>query len=516
MPDRVAFESLLEYGPAAWRLSVRMLGSEDSADDVVQEAFLAAMRQLASGHPPENTRAWFLGIVANVARKHVRSEMNRRRREMVVGAEERSGSPPEDGLPGGELTAALRVAMAGLEEKHRVPVALCCEEGLTRREAAAVLGIPERTVSKYVSDGLARLREALRRAGYDAGDAAVIGGLAHTAPPVPPPLGEAVEKLLAERAAGAANATQSTEPAGAETASGEAASGKPAGPLETGGEPAGGELVGGEGGSGGLVGATGASVPVAATGGRTVMRIMVAVAIVVLTAAAGIVAPEFFDRDPSLLPAGTGGGGASAGNEAGTADGPGTGTPGNAAGGITILSNDTLWRCHKAYRWNEVRTADGKIEMRMIFAYGLGLVGSPWGPEGAAKPLSTATFSLPPADWTSVEFDDSRWERRQAPMRPDNMECGFGQTYCVALIAARGKFEVKDPAQVREVNLSLRYYGGAVVYVNGKEVARGHVPADKPGMETPAEDYPLEAYVNPDGKLMRPNAPKNQDRLAMR
>ena len=58
--------------------------------------------------------------------------------------------------------------------------------------------MPERTVSKYVNVGLAKLRKALERAGYPAAVAAVLGGLKQTAPAVPASLASRVEALVAQ------------------------------------------------------------------------------------------------------------------------------------------------------------------------------------------------------------------------------------------------------------------------------------------------------------------------------
>jgi hypothetical protein len=104
-------------------------------------------------------------------------------------------SQPGEGVDS-ELVTELRRAMAALEEQYRVPVALCCEEGLTQREAAAILGMPESTVSKYVRLGLDRLREMLARAGYMAAPAAVAGALVHTAPVVPVALTSALAEMV--------------------------------------------------------------------------------------------------------------------------------------------------------------------------------------------------------------------------------------------------------------------------------------------------------------------------------
>jgi len=187
---------LLALSEPAWRLAVRILGRVEGAEDVVQQACLVAVRQMRSGPPPAELRTWFLTVVANAARKHLRTEARRARREADVSREDRTTENPEAGSLSRELVAALRGALERLEEKYRVPVALCCEEGLSQREAAAVLEMPESTVNKYVSVGLERLRAALSRAGYAAAPAMVIGGLKMTAPVVPASLVVSVKGFL--------------------------------------------------------------------------------------------------------------------------------------------------------------------------------------------------------------------------------------------------------------------------------------------------------------------------------
>jgi hypothetical protein len=105
-------------------------------------------------------------------------------------------APSEDGL-----VALLCRGMEELEEDYRLPVALCCELGLTRREAAEILEVDADTLCHRLEAGLGRLREGLARAGLPVSTAAVIGGLAHTAPPVPPTLMAAIERLIADHSA---------------------------------------------------------------------------------------------------------------------------------------------------------------------------------------------------------------------------------------------------------------------------------------------------------------------------
>ena len=69
---------------------------------------------------------------------------------------------------------------------------------------------------------------------------------------------------------------------------------------------------------------------------------------------------------------------------------------------------------------------------------------------------------------------------------------------------------------MKSCSLSLDYWGGVKVYVNGKEVARQHLPKDAANLDAVADDYPVEAFTTPDGKPLKIDDEKNQDRLALR
>jgi hypothetical protein len=117
----------------------------------------------------------------------------------------------------------------------------------------------------------------------------------------------------------------------------------------------------------------------------------------------------------------------------------------------------------------------------------------------------------PAADWASPDFDDSGWARAVA-LRA----C---KTPYLARLCLRGKFEVTDPAKVADLRLTVGYYGGAIVQVNGQEVARADLPTGVAGDNALADPYSVEAYVLPDGSLMnRRNAsgPEAERRLALR
>jgi len=126
---------------------------------------------------------------------------------------------------------------------------------------------------------------------------------------------------------------------------------------------------------------------------------------------------------------------------------------------------------------------------------------------GDRKPLRLTVGPVPAADWMKPDFDDSQWGRSRGPVGNaigyDLFGSG-GSLYApnsvakTLFICMRGRYRVTDPSRAKGLTLSLDYRGGAVVYVNGREVKRQHLPAGPLTIETPAEAYPKEAYLWPD------------------
>ncbi len=120
---------------------------------------------------------------------------------------------------------------------------------------------------------------------------------------------------------------------------------------------------------------------------------------------------------------------------------------------------------------------------------------------------------FPPANWADPDFDDGHWWRDPGPFYsgrdelgsgqrgPDPRCYGYGIPRDLSLICVRGKFAVTDPTQVKDLTFSARYRGGIVVYLNGKEVARGHLAPSRIRLDTVAADYPPEVYNWPGGKI---------------
>jgi RNA polymerase sigma factor (sigma-70 family) len=212
--DNPFVAKLLPYGDSAYRLTVQLLGSSQGAEDAVQEAYLAALEKSRAGTLPDNPRAWFLKVVANTAKKQMRAEIVRRRNKPIV----RGVADATEAADQAEQLSVVRRAFANLDEKYRLPLVLCYEEGLTQREAAVILNLPERTVSKYINEGLALLRRKLRAGGCVVSAALVFEALRRSDIFVPVGLSATLEQMLRAQAAGTVAATG----AGAATATAQA------------------------------------------------------------------------------------------------------------------------------------------------------------------------------------------------------------------------------------------------------------------------------------------------------
>ncbi len=173
--DLEAFNRIVvAYQDRVYNLCLRMLGSQQAAEDAAQEAFVSAYRNVARMRGP-NLRSWLLRIAANACLDELR---RRRRRPQVSldaplpsaagGDSERtldvadSDAGPESLALSGELGEALQAELLGLPPDQRLAVVLCDVEGLSYEEIAVSMGGSVGTVKSRISRGRARLREALR------------------------------------------------------------------------------------------------------------------------------------------------------------------------------------------------------------------------------------------------------------------------------------------------------------------------------------------------------------------
>jgi RNA polymerase sigma-70 factor (ECF subfamily) len=206
--DRAAFAELVDgWSPALLRVARLHVSTRASAEEVVQETWLAVITQLDRFEGRSSVKTWVFRILENLARtrgaREARSvpwstafpeprdpEENRptvdpRRFRgpedrwpggwTVAGRPARWQPPPEDAAVAAELRGQLTVALAELPERQRTVVELRDVHGLTSDEVCERLDLTPANQRVLLHRGRARLRARLEdvyREGVHAGDRA--------------------------------------------------------------------------------------------------------------------------------------------------------------------------------------------------------------------------------------------------------------------------------------------------------------------------------------------------------
>jgi RNA polymerase sigma-70 factor (ECF subfamily) len=163
--DAGAFETLVgRHEARVYRLACRFTGSDADAQDVLQEAFLAAYRGLASFRGAARFSTWLYRITTNAALMHRRARQRRPTESLEEFlprfdengqhapevAELEAASRADDLLDGKLLAAEARAALERLPDLYREVFVLRDLEELDTSEVASLLGIDAATVRQRV------------------------------------------------------------------------------------------------------------------------------------------------------------------------------------------------------------------------------------------------------------------------------------------------------------------------------------------------------------------------------
>jgi RNA polymerase sigma-70 factor, ECF subfamily len=144
----------------------RMVGDDASAEDLVQETFLAFAQAAKRYRGDAALRTYLLSIAVNRARHHVRAAVRQRTAMARFGQEPSPGADlPDDGAHRARLAAALLRALDALPIEQRAAFVLCEVEERTSAEVGRILGVPDATVRTRLFHAKRKLSEALARQG---------------------------------------------------------------------------------------------------------------------------------------------------------------------------------------------------------------------------------------------------------------------------------------------------------------------------------------------------------------
>lgn len=170
-----AFRVLVErHSQSVFRLAFRMTGNEQDAEDLVQETFLRAFKQLHRFDGRAAFATWVYRICANCSLDLIRA---RKTRQELTGRTTDSADPlnwldrvaaadpsPERLTQSGQIADLLAPALSRLSEMERTAFVLRHFEGMDTQEIAETLGVEANAAKHSVFRAVQKLRRALEPA----------------------------------------------------------------------------------------------------------------------------------------------------------------------------------------------------------------------------------------------------------------------------------------------------------------------------------------------------------------
>ncbi len=167
--DSEAFRALVEqHSRSVFRLAFRMTGNEQDAEDVVQESFLRAYRQLGRFESRANFGTWLYRIVSNCSVDLMRAKQARHDQVRGDSLDADAMELPAADVPGpermaqsAEIDKRVQDALQELSPLERAAFTLRHYEGRTIDEICATLGLGTSAAKHSVFRAVRKLRVAL-------------------------------------------------------------------------------------------------------------------------------------------------------------------------------------------------------------------------------------------------------------------------------------------------------------------------------------------------------------------
>jgi RNA polymerase sigma-70 factor (ECF subfamily) len=168
--DNDAFRLLVEqHGRAVFRLAFRMTGNEEDAEDVVQETFLKAYRQIDRYEARSSFSTWLYCIASNCSLDLIRKRKTREAKRVrgqdpdqdVLVSISAATPGPERELYSSQISQSVNAALGELSAQERTAFVLRHFEGLSIEEIGRALGTGTSATKHSIFRAVQKLRRSL-------------------------------------------------------------------------------------------------------------------------------------------------------------------------------------------------------------------------------------------------------------------------------------------------------------------------------------------------------------------
>jgi RNA polymerase sigma-70 factor (ECF subfamily) len=168
--DRVRFEDeALAHADQLYRIALRLTGSPQSAEELVQETYLRAFRSWRSYATGSNLAAWLATILRNIYLDEARRQS---RRPVIESLDEQgdyylynhlaeTAKEPQEAVLNRLAGGAIVDSLADVPPTFREAIVLVDVGGFSYKDAAEILDVPVGTVMSRLHRGRRLLKQAL-------------------------------------------------------------------------------------------------------------------------------------------------------------------------------------------------------------------------------------------------------------------------------------------------------------------------------------------------------------------
>ncbi|MEA4960515.1 RNA polymerase sigma factor [Lutispora sp.] len=168
-----AFEELISaYEKKAYNIAYRMMGNEEDAKDMAQEAFIKIYKSIQNFREESSFSTWLYRIVTNVCLDELRKRKNNRQVPLELNIETDKGSAivelsaeketPEDIYERVEKRQLIQNAISSLGDDYKTVIILRDIQGFGYEEIASMLNCSLGTIKSRINRARNQLKDKLR------------------------------------------------------------------------------------------------------------------------------------------------------------------------------------------------------------------------------------------------------------------------------------------------------------------------------------------------------------------